>query len=410
MRLYIVLGMVAAFVPVVTQGFAATAYTDRAAFDSAISGFTGTTVVNFDAHRSGYQATNYDIMSISANGLASDGYTYQALSPIETSAFSTVSVYNALGVSGMDNSFLAGNSDVIRFQFSQPIYAFGLYMIGNPSPTGNQPIPFWRIHVNTASGCDAYSDTDPIYNLGSGNDVYFLGIVSTDQSFTLAELYSNNDLAAVFSFNCDDVVHAGLPDEVTIPQAKAITSGYVRISGVVTRAHEDRFNIETPDRLAGIAVMGAGAARGTAVTLLGNVTMNEDGEQMIELDHIISSVESNPPGTLAMGTMSVGGSTAVGLQIGVPGSIGPNNIGLDACVWGKITTVSSDLSWFTLDDGSHRPLQDGITGVVIIGPNVGQGKSTGQFVTVRGSVSIVDSAHHFPAIRVADPINDIAAH
>jgi hypothetical protein len=388
---------------------ATTTYTSKTEFDAATSGFINTTTVNFDDHRTGYPAASFGIMSISASGLASNGSTLMTLSPIETSAFSPTSIYNALGVSGMDYSFLAGNSDVISFQFSQPIYAFGMYMIGNPSPTGSPAIPFWRMHVNTSPGFDAYSETDPMYSLSSGNDVYFLGVVSTDVPFTLAELHSDNDLAAVFSFNCDDVVYASLPDEVTIPQAKAMESSYVRVSGIVTRVHSDRFNIETPDRLAGIAVMGTGATRGSAVTVLGTTAVNSEHECVIELDSIIANSQSTAPGTLAMGSLSVGGATTVGLQVGVPGSVGPNNIGLDACVWGKITAVSPDLEWFTLDDGAGRPLQDGITGVVVVGPTVARGRSVGEFVTVRGSVTMVDPVHYYPAIRVADPAWDITS-
>lgn len=385
----------------VSAGYGMTGYTSRTAFDSATAGYIQRTVTNLDAQADGSSASSYPSLSISATGLASDGSTPMSLPPIATASFTTTSAPNSLGVSGADHQFLAGNGDTITFTFSSPVHAFGTYLIGNPTPTGNPPIPFWRMQV---SGFDAYSATDPLYSLDTGNDVYFLGIVSTDQPFNSVTLRSDNDPSAVYSFDADDLVYASLPDEVSILQAKSMSSGYVRVSATVTRVHADRFNIEYGDRSMGIMVRGTGATRGEVTTLLGNLTDNGSGERCIELTQIIRRTPDTPPAPLAMGSRAVGGSNTIGLQIGVPGSYGPNNIGLDGQIWGKITAIAPDYSWITVDDGAGRPLIPGITGVVVLGSNVGLRRWIGQYVVARGSVTLVDyETTHLPAIRVASP-------
>ncbi|MBI2844671.1 MAG: hypothetical protein HYX78_14855 [Armatimonadetes bacterium] len=387
---------------------AATGYTDRDAFDAATAGYIQKTITNFDLQAAGTPATSYGSLSIAADGLASDGATSVALSPVATDAYTPTSTPNSMGPS-TDNQFLAGNSDTITFTFSSPLYAFGLYLVGNPSPTGDPPIPFWRMRANnTDAGFDAYSATDPLYSLGAGNDVYFLGIVSTDQPFTQVTLHSDNDPAAVFSFNVDDLVYATLPAETTIADAKTMATGEVRIKAVVTRVHSDRFNIETADRTFGMTVLGTGATRGKGVTLTGNVTGTSDDERAIVLYGIVSEADSAAPGSFGMGSKSVGGATTSGLQIGIPDSQGPNNIGLDATIWGTITGKAADDSWITVDDGAGRASGKPTTGVKVVGAINAAGRSIGDFVVVRGSVSLWKSgSSHYPLIRVAQA-SDIA--
>ena len=401
MRLHTTFAIVIGICLLAAAASAMTGYTNRALFDSAIAGYTQHTVTNFDAQADGSSAASYGSLSISASGLASDGSTPIVLPPIATASHLAASAPNSLGVFGEDHEFLAGNGDRITFNFSVPVHAFGAYLIGNPTPTGSPPIPFWRMQV---SGFDAYSATDPLYSLDTGNDVYFLGIVSADQPFSTVTLCSDNDPNAVFSFNADDLVYATLPDEISLLQAKSMSSGYVRVKAIVTRVHSDRFNIELADRSMGIMVRGTGAVRGEATTLLGNLMDNGNGERCIELTQIIARTRDTPPTPLAMGSRAVGGSNTVGLQIGVPGSCGPNNVGLDAQVWGRVTAIAPDYSWVTIDDGAGRPLIPGVTGVVLLGKDVGARRWIGQYLVARGSVTLVDyETTHLPAIRVAAP-------
>ena len=387
-------------------GFMATAYTSRTAYDAATAGYVQKTITNFDSQAAGTPAQDYGNLHIAANGLASDGLSGVTLSPIATNIYSTASSPNALAAQS-DNQFLAGNGDTITFSFSSPLYAFGVYLVGNPSPTGDPAIPFWKMHADVGGGFDALSATNPIVTLSSGNDEYFLGIVSTDTPFSQVTLYSDNDPAACFSFNADDLIYAILPDEVTLGQAKSLGSGDIRVTAVVTRVHSDRFNIETPDRTFGMAIIGTGATRGKAVTLTGAVSLTPDEERVINLYGIISQFDWAAPGPFSMNSRSVGGGVPFGAQIGVPGSLGPNNIGLDATIWGTITQIAGDSTWMTVDDGGGRASGMGSTGVKVVGAIDAGGRRVGDFVVVGGSVSLygVGLFDHYPLIRVAQRLD-----
>jgi len=391
---------------------AAAVFTTRSGFDAVIAAFPRKWTVDFDSQAPGTPALTYDDMTITPGGLASDGETPIDLPPIATNAFPTVSGSNSLGVSGLDHQFLAGNSDRIVFTFSEPINAFGLQLIGNPSPTGVPAIPFWKLYVYVPGGFEAYSATTPESTLGSGNDVYFLGVASIDQ-FTAVALESNNDLAACYSFNCDDVKYGLLPATVTIPEAKAMATGAVTIAdAVVSRVHGDRFNIATDNPLCGIAVLGTGAVAGKTIALWGSVDATADQERVIDLDGIIANEgDANPPGPFGMRTTAVGGHADCGLQTGLLWARGPNNIGLDAAICGKITYIAKDLTWMTVDDGAAAPSgccrddKTPIPGVKVVGAINAGSRNEGDFVIVRGSISLwtADDLMGYPLIRVANP-------
>ena len=390
---------------------AAAVFTSRSSFDAFIASFPRKWTVNFDGQAPGTPAVTYGDMTITPRGLSSDGETPINLPPIATNAFPTVSGSNSLGVSGLDHQFLAGNNDRIVFTFATPINAFGIQLIGNPSPTGAPAIPFWKLYVYVPGGFSAYSATTPESRLGSGNDLYFLGVASIDQQFTMVALEANNDLAACYSFNCDDVRYALLPPTVTIPEAKAMETGTVTIAdAVVTRVHSDRFNMATDNPLCGIAVMGTGAVAGKTISLWGSVSSTDDAERVIEVDRIIrNDGDANPPGPFAMTTTVVGGHESRGLQTGLKWAQGPNNIGLDAAICGKITCIAKDLTWMTVDDGAGAPSgyyrddKKPIPGVKVVGAINAGSRSEGNYVIVRGSISLwtADDLRGYPLIRVA---------
>ena len=398
--------IIASAVPAVSQS----AYTDPSVFLSAVAGLQDQDVC-FDVQPDGTPAVSYGSMTISASGLDSDGQTSLVLPTIATAAYDTTSSPNSLGVDFEEPSFLGGNSDSIEFNFAAPVRAFGLYLIGNPSPTGTPSIPFWKMSITVAGGYfDAYSDTAPLYALESGDDVYFLGIVSTSEPFSRVTLYSDNDPAAVFSFTVDDIIYADYPDAVTIVEAKSMHAVTVTLQDVVVaRAHADRFNVQEPGSPIGIAVIGIGPDRGDRVTLVGEATSTPDGERVIDLDQILSTTSSTPPDTMAMPDLSVGGASEVELQEGVLDGIGPNNIGLDIRTWGMVTGVAPDLSWIVIDDGSGRPsgVMDGrgdmLPGIKVVGELDLHVTEMGELVLVTGSVSMFESGgDHYPLIRVAD--------
>lgn len=412
--------MAACLCTIAGSAFAATTYTNKTDFINAMGSFPQGTknAVCYDYNAVGSDASRFGTMSDYANGLGSDGTTAMGMSIIATDAFAASSGANSIGVSVGDHQFLSGNSDSITFYFSFPVHAFGISLIGNPSPTGTPAIPFWKMHVNTNAGYDAYSTTDPERTISVGNDVYFLGVISSDEPFTQATVFSDNDPAAVFSFNIDDVIFGTNPKQVSIADVKFEKAGSIVMitQAPVERVHRlffgNRTYIESQNRTSGIVVLGdLGANRCDTVTFAGTVTSTSDDEVAISAGQVIETGDNGDPvPSLGMGSLCLGGSVPKGFQIGIPGSIGPNNIGLDVTIWGKITAVHNDPypcgSWIIVNDGAGRTSGEGdAKGVKVTGEINVSARSVGDFVVVRGSSSIWKSltGDHYPLVRVADP-------
>ena len=383
---------------------AATTYTDAAAFSAAVAEQGLNFVLNLDSQAAGSSAAGYGMLTVSADGLQSDGSTRDMILPVATDTYSAASGQNSMGGTNSENQYLAGNGDKIVFNFSHPVNAFGVRLIGNPSPTGDPAIPFWRMRANIGTGFDAYSATTPSGTLSKGNDLYFLGIVSQD-TFNQVELYSDNDLAAAFSFNVDDITVAADVQKLNLSQVKSSVPQAVVLSDVVvTRVHRDRFNVESNNRTSGLAILGYGPGRGKEVSVFGEVQSTADGEQVLNLIHLINEQDpvSGIPDPLGMGNLAVGGGGINGLQVGCDGSTGPNNIGLDVAIWGHITAIASDFTWMTVDDGSNRESGTGNPGVKVIGDTLAHNRQVGNRVRIQGSSSIfMSEGNYYPLIRVA---------
>lgn len=356
--------------------------------------------INFDDLSSGDNASQNGITEIGTEGLLSDGSSRRRLTPTAGNKYMPYTAPNALGVAD-DNQFLSGNSDTVIFSFLRPIQAFGLFLIGNPSPTGDPPIPFWRMRINLPVP-EVFSATEPIASLGYGDDLYFLGILS-DEPFTEVQLFSDNDGAAVFSFNIDNVIWGTRAYETSLAEIRLMTSGSdVFVSeALVARVHSDRFNIQNKDRSSGITVLGSGAHRGEAVSLLGTVTTTSpDCERVVSLLQVIGRSPASPPPSIAMITRAMGGASK-GEQIGCTGGSGLNNVGLDGTVVGRVTTFAADGSWMTLDHGLALVSGMGYPGVKVVGA-IGK-RRQGEMLRVSGSVSLFESDGKFyPLLRVAD--------
>lgn len=248
-----------------------------------------------------------------------------------------------------------------------------------------------------------------MFTLTSGDDVYFLGIVSPAKPFSPVIIYSDNDPDAVFSFTLDNIIYATAPGVVTILQAKSEgVQSLVLPDVVVTRAHLDRFNVQQPGTPFGISVLGEGAGRGEKITLIGVATVTPDGERVIELRQIAESQPGTNLVPLGMRATAVGGSTAVGLQPGTLGAYGPNNVGVDARISGKVSGIGP--TWLVVDDGSGR--NSGMTradatqipGVKVTGTISQANVEIGSPVVVSGSVSMFSCPQgYYPLIRVAEP-------
>ncbi len=193
------------------------------------------------------------------------------------------------------------------------------------------------------------------------------------------------------------------PVVTTVAGAKLLGTGTVRLQDVViSRSHGDRFYVQQKDRAAGIAVLGfAGLPDGYPVDLTGTLTLTSDGELAIQPSSILPAGTPVQVRPLTMSARSVGGGAPAGLQEAVPGSSGPNNVGLHALLSGRVRAAGS--GWFVIDDGSGRDSAHGVPGIRVAGwtdPSI----QTGDFVTVEGSISVQKSGGTlFPMLRVASP-------
>jgi hypothetical protein len=179
------------------------AYTDRAAFDAAISGFTVGTE-NFDALSAG---------TIIASGGAAGGisftYNFGGVQMAVTDGtafggssvpFSTTSPHNFLGTTDLD-MFQDGDDFGMHFA---PTNAIGLYLLSaDPLIDGD-----FLLTVNGIAASLAASQVQQ-YFADDGTSVFFLGIVDPNASFATATLTTSHDgFTGSFLWNADDIVTA----------------------------------------------------------------------------------------------------------------------------------------------------------------------------------------------------------
>lgn len=120
--------------------------------------------------------------------------------------------------------------------------------------------------------------------------------------------------------------------------------------------------ILSPDRSAGLRVLGRVAPQGRLVSLTG-VMDTVDGERVLRATSLRDLGETALPSPVALRACQAGGgpfhydpSTGAG-QEGVEGGTGLNTVGLPARLHGRVTAVAAQAETFTLDDGSGRPLE-----------------------------------------------------
>ena len=139
---------------------------------------------------------------------------------------------------------------------------------------------------------------------------------------------------------------------VSIIEAKQLPNGTeVATSGVVSAVFTDFLNIESADRSAGIRVnkTAHGRSVGQIVDVTGTVDTLATGERYINASDVTPTGGSGNILPFALTNKALGGTT-LGLQSGVEGGVGPNNIGLLIRTSGKVGTKGS--GWFMIDDGS----------------------------------------------------------
>jgi parallel beta-helix repeat protein len=166
---------------------------------------------------------------------------------------------------------------------------------------------------------------------------------------------------------------------------KVVNDILIDIDGVpVTAAFPDYFYIENPDRSNGIRVdrLAHGLSERVKARVIGSIKTSPSGERYID------GTTADPAGDgtvapLLLTNRSLGGD-AFGLQTGVLGGFGLNNIGLLIKTFGKVTFVGD--GYFYIDDGSRLNDDNGNLGVKVYGtvPVEENEDPIGKFVTVTG--------------------------
>jgi hypothetical protein len=181
-------------------------FTDRAAFDAAVSGFTGINTLDFDSLPVGDLGSSPTVQGVTF-GFNTDGFNPKVVGAL----LQTTSGPTSLGTMG-DNTFVAGDSFTMSFA---PTQAVGLYIIAaDLISAGDFTLSTAGGSVSNAAGFDS---AFPL-QLSDGGKVFFVGLVDSDP-FTTATL-SSAGLPADFVFNVDDIT--GQFDPSTPPTTNAV--------------------------------------------------------------------------------------------------------------------------------------------------------------------------------------------
>jgi len=162
-------------------------FTDDSLFFSATSGFSNS-ILDFESQTGGDIINNGDEI-----GRISFAYDFGGVSMQVGDTELTVSGNNYLGTDDGD-IFLSGDDFNLSFSAS---HAIGLYFI--TADTLLDTDLMLSVGATTANLIAA----DIVQTLSDGSDVYFLGIVDTEESFTAASITAADDTD--FLFNVDDI-------------------------------------------------------------------------------------------------------------------------------------------------------------------------------------------------------------
>ncbi|WP_454062265.1 PEP-CTERM sorting domain-containing protein [Candidatus Nitrospira salsa] len=203
-------------------------FTDRSAFQSALSGQTS--VVNFDdvdAGTSIQDGVPFQGISFTSNVDNIPGRTGLLVS----AEFLTTSPLNYLGVNdGFSNEFLFG--DELTLNFTEPIRALGLSVIAGPDAA------LANDFLLTAGGGSVFNVGTPEQRLFDGGEVFFLGLIN-DQGFSTAQLISFGDqIDSSLGFNIDDISTDTPSNVAPVPEPSAVLlfgTGLLLLGGVARR-------------------------------------------------------------------------------------------------------------------------------------------------------------------------------
>ncbi|MHB9037314.1 MAG: FG-GAP repeat domain-containing protein [Armatimonadota bacterium] len=146
------------------------------------------------------------------------------------------------------------------------------------------------------------------------------------------------------------------PEVINISASKnKADKAQVQVSGIITAVLADCFYIESQDRANGIRVYSHSITpqSGYLATVIGTMSTLASGERCID-SYSMQQVPGLLIAPLGATNKSLGGG-AFGLQQGVTGGIGLNNIGLLLKTTGSVT--QTDNGWFMITDGSGAAIK-----------------------------------------------------
>jgi len=190
------------------------AYTDQAAFNLAIAGWSATTT-DFESEAGG---TMYGVGSGPAGSgftLALSGPDAPAMTPTVGDLFWTTSGMHYLGLDNPDTAFEAG--DELTFTFTSGMHGFGLYVIGT------QDIGAGDITLTTSTGSVANAAVANLSD-GQGSYAFFLGLASDDATtFSSITLHNLTLLdPRLLNIAIDDVTLSRQRDDNQVPEPGAL--------------------------------------------------------------------------------------------------------------------------------------------------------------------------------------------
>lgn len=208
-------------------------------------------------------------------------------------------------------------------------------------------------------------------------------------AFSLQNNASSNDPISVtfdnFSISAPEAFPATVAPKLLADGKPLTLDGYIATTGGSDAV--DYFYAEAPDRHEGIRIattpgVVSGLARGSIMTVSGNMATTAAGEREIVACSVTATPSELQVRPLAMPNRSIGGANlgiAPLAQYGVDAGSGLNNVGLLISTCGKVTDV--DTGYLVIDDGSGSPVR-------VDTSFVSSQPAKGSFATVAGISSL----------------------
>jgi hypothetical protein len=255
------------------------------------------------------------------------------------------------------------------------------YVAGGPSPTDISVDPRF---VDSVAGDYHLRSNSPCIDTGSNTNA-----PATDIDGRIRPQDGNLDGTVVSDIGAYEYPLSLGGARKMYANSSPITFGGMSVTAVFPAS--GRIYVEQPDRTSGVRVDTAEAfSVGQLVNVSGQIlTDTATGECYVQA----SGPWPEPTGgllpldPLALKNRLLGGKP-YGLQNGITGTIGLNNIGLLVKILGRVTASGTyprlGISWFYIDDGSGLEDGSGVTGVYVEGAFSIMPPEEGAFVAVTG--------------------------